>query len=915
MAKKTKAQQAAEDAAKEAIRLLEREAEIRAQMNSSYDDYIEAVKKARALQETLTKNREIEKDIQDAVNSGKRNGVKLTKKEIAVEKEKLKIIQSQNDKIEAQVKLYKSAAKEVNVGAMAAGKAFNKLGQAAFKNFVDLPNMVKRAWGELKGLGLFELDKAIKQSALSMGVLSKEGAFYRKNLKDAAAVTNSLGVDVKALAELQSSYSENLGRTVILSKEGAIGMAEMSKMTGLGAEGAAKMAADMDLQGLSAERTAGFVQETLDASSKMGLNATKVLKNVAGGIKLMDKYRFKEGTKGLAKMAQLVTRLGVDMNSVSGMAEKLFNIEGAVEMSAQLNVMGGAFAAMSDPFHLMFMARNDMQGLTEEIAKASQESISFNNATGEFDMSAEGMHRLRIIAEQTGVAYEDLVTMGKNMAKFEKVKTQVGFSIGGSDEDKAMLDYISNKSSIGKDGKAEIFIGGSRKLVSQLTSSDKKLIQSQIAQEETMRKRIEDSQSFDEQLTYFIADLKLALLPMIEAFNKPGGLSDSLKDFVKKFNEPGGWKETIQLWAGKIGDFISSVGGWIIEHPKLTAAIWAFSKAAPLIVGAIKLFGGIWDTIKWFKNGIALANGFNSAVSMGGGGGGADGDVPDFGSSSRRGSTSAAAKSRYARRYGKMATARRFGGLGKYGKGLKWGGRALGVAGLGLDAYNQYQSNQESGMGTGENVGKTATSTAAKGVGAWAGAKGGAAAGAAIGALFGGVGAVPGAFIGGLLGGIGGYFVGDKVGEGINSTWGKQSTEDAFFGAPVKDGLFESDFKKGLSSSIKKQGQQIKGKNMSSSLSNARGIIQGGKITPIDTRDDVLALKKGGAIDKFSGAVGGETTVKHKFDSINISGKLTVEIPGGASHDLLADQSFRRAITRAIQEETVKQMNQGKPKG
>ena len=293
------------EAAEEALRLIEKEAEIRAKMNASYDDYIEAVKTAHALQKTLTQNTKIQADVQAKVNDLKAKLVGLTgaaydkaKEELDIEEEKLKILDKQNEKLKKQVGLYKSAAKEANMLSMAAGKGAASLGKA----IAALPGVVNKVWGEIKGLGLFEFDKAIKQSALSMGVLSKEAVGFRSNLKSAAKETSMMGVNLKGLAELQSSYSENLGRTVILSKKGLEGMAAMSKMTGLGAEGTAQMAADMDLQGYSAERTAGFVEETLNASHKMGVNATKVMKNLSGNLKIMNKYHFKEGAKGFIKL-------------------------------------------------------------------------------------------------------------------------------------------------------------------------------------------------------------------------------------------------------------------------------------------------------------------------------------------------------------------------------------------------------------------------------------------------------------------------------------------------------------------------------------------------------------------------------------------------------------------------------------
>jgi hypothetical protein len=61
---------------------------------------------------------------------------------------------------------------------------------------------------------------------------------------------------------------------------------------------------------------------------------------------------------------------------------------------------------------------------------------------------------------------------------------------------------------------------------------------------------------------------------------------------------------------------------------------------------------------------------------------------------------------------------------------------------------------------------------------------------------------------------------------------------------------------------------------------------------------------------------GGGGTMRHEFGSLNISGNITVNIPGASSLtvELTKDETFRRHITRMVQEEAVKQLNQGKPK-
>jgi hypothetical protein len=70
----------------------------------------------------------------------------------------------------------------------------------------------------------------------------------------------------------------------------------------------------------------------MDDTHSMGLNASRVIKNLAASMKLLNKYNFAGGTKDLAKMVQLTTKMGVSAEFAAGMAEKLFDIGGAVEM-------------------------------------------------------------------------------------------------------------------------------------------------------------------------------------------------------------------------------------------------------------------------------------------------------------------------------------------------------------------------------------------------------------------------------------------------------------------------------------------------------------------------------------------------------------------------------------------------------
>lgn len=99
----------------------------------------------------------------------------------------------------------------------------------------------------------------------------------------------------------------------------------------------------------------------------------------------------------------------------------------------------------------------------------------------------------------------------------------------------------------------------------------------------------------------------------------------------------------------------------------------------------------------------------------------------------------------------------------------KFGGKALGVLGVGLDIYQR------------QAEGQTVTQTAVGVGGGLAGAAVGAQLGAAAGAPFAGVGAVPGAAIGGFLGGIIGYFGGSALADrGYETATSKELSETSY---------------------------------------------------------------------------------------------------------------------------------------
>ena len=574
------------------------------EMTKSTKSYIDRLKEYTKLNEQIKKHKQGQAKFDaDALKKADELELKGKEKLDFIEKvnkgykDELDLLEKQTEEIERQVKqssFLKVAAKD--------------LGKAMVKTIGNLPNIIQRGYGQLKNTGLFDMDKAIRTSSLSMGLLGKQSESFKTSVLTSAqgvgkldGLTAQLGISVEDIAQYQSDYSDELGRTVMLGQDGSKAIAELAKGTILGSEGAAKMAAELDNFAMSADKVRDFMSQALNDASHLGLNAGKVTKNIQHNIGMLNKYDFKDGVNGLAMMAKTVAKLGIDMATIAPMADKLWDIEGAVEMSAQLQVLGGAFSSLADPFKLMYMARNDVDGLTKSLAEAASESMTFAK-DGSIELSTMEMSRLKKVAEETGVSYDAIVKAGKNIKKFQKISPQISF-----DADDKEKEFLENVAQLDEHGRAFIQIGLGpdgkvmKQYIDQLGSTGRSVIQAQIKENANLADRAKAAMTFDDKLMAVINGLKVDLYPIVDVMDKK--LVPALGDFVGRFIKDG-WADKLVTFAQGFGEIISTVGKLILEWPKTFLA---------LMVGG-KVFGFLFDNAKWFLNGMALSNGFNAAM-------------------------------------------------------------------------------------------------------------------------------------------------------------------------------------------------------------------------------------------------------------------------------------------------------------
>lgn len=625
--------------------------------------------------------------------------------EVQLRKDAVELLGMQVEKQQEGLDILKKSVKESNklkAAFNSAGKVLKGWGLDKIKDTINI-----------SATDVFRMDKEVRNVARSMGIGNSQFEKLSDHLGKSVRSTATMGVGMAELAKMQKGYSEEIGRSVMLSEAGMVAMAGMAEGTGLGTQFAISMAGAMDKFGASVQTSSALIEDTMNMADAMGVNSAKAAESLQKNLKFAQKYKFKDGVKGLAKMTTEALKLRLDLDGIAGLADKVFRPEGAVEMAAKLQTMGGAFAQMADPMQLMFKARNDFAGFAKDIGKATAEFVEYNAEQGTFDIKGGlAADRMREIANMTGISVEKLQEMAEAQAKMNMIGAVAPVNL----DDKQMA-LVESFAEIGKDGEISINVDGSLKNLRSVTTED---IAKLEKEKQSLEERAKQSRTFMEVLDDLKMQFTTLLLPIARGLKE--GLGDPLQEMMKDFNKDDGFYTIVKDWASGVADFIAGAKPVV----KFLGKVAEFLGPG----GILTLWLG--KEAFWLARGALLGRGFNMTANAGGGSG-------SLGSS--RGILGKTARNTMR---GKGLS----GKMGKFGRGMAKGGMAKGGAlalgGMAANVGREFMDDPDSDAGKALGVlGSTAS---------YAGT------GAMIGSIIPGLGTAAGAVIGGLIGaGMGVY--------------------------------------------------------------------------------------------------------------------------------------------------------------
>ena len=507
--------------------------------------------KYEELSDTLAK----QKELLEQKNKELDKANDLTEEELTTKEDILKKDLAILDVVRTKNRLRREGLDNIREG-------FEKVFRVA-KQFYDV-------WGKI--------DQSAANFAKSVGISAV--GMNRLRASDINAVVRGgfgikYNVGADELLDLQKNYASLTGRNIRVSAEDLENMAAMNPIMG---ENGGRLAASLENFGMNYSDAAEMAGRMFKEASEYGIDFENYSKSVVDNIKLAQNYTFRNGINGLESMAKKAAALKIDMQQIANFAEKVSTVEGAINTSAQLQVLGGPFAQFADPFGMLGESLTDMEGLQDRFQRMIEGLAVFDAQEGRIRVSSFNQQRIRAAAAAMGMDYSQMMDSVQAAGRRRFIGNQLRNS-GLSEEDIDFLSSIAN-------------VSGGKATVSYIDSNKERQTVSieEAATDRALFKEIKASNQSESE------DIK-SIATMLR------GWDDIMKGITKQ-------REAVQgqlaEWSGAQGikGMIANVSeiNWLLKSYVIGSAMWNIGS------GIAQLGGGI--------------KGFNAGGGFGNGGGG-----------------------------------------------------------------------------------------------------------------------------------------------------------------------------------------------------------------------------------------------------------------------------------------------------
>ena len=408
-------------------------------------------------------------------------------------------------------KEFEQNMQETNKSVFSLGKGLKAIGKNLQKQIIDK---------------MFEFDTMLHKVQQNTGIDMVNNAAKMTELTVKSA---EFGMTVEQTGDMMERLSDELRSVDFdLIAGAAEDFVAISKATGASSESVTIIAGEMMRAGASSKDVKDAMAGANVEAKRFGVSTKKVIESLSRNLEKMRTFGFTGGVESLAKMTAMAERLRFEVDEIFNVAKKARQIEGAMEMAAELQLAGGSFANIN-PMDLLASARKGPEELGKILTSMGEDVGRFNKETGQYEFDAVDIDRLQIVSEATGMELDSLQKMiQKNAEDNKKLSAfpEEMFNIDGLDPD-AVKAQISDAMEFDTE-KGEWVIKGDNmfgaKSISDLQNLTDTQIKSAMDEQEVEAKRLEDqareNTDFKQSLKAFtesLINLFTIFQPVLEA--------------------------------------------------------------------------------------------------------------------------------------------------------------------------------------------------------------------------------------------------------------------------------------------------------------------------------------------------------------------------------------------------------------
>ena len=285
------------------------------------------------------------------------------------------------------------------------------------KEMIHLADSMGGRWVQIEDIAF--------KTARTMAMSRKQAKEYTQELLSATRdLAAQYGISAREMANFQKTYSEAVGRNIVLTRDQMAHMAALAKVTDNVT--ASQLVENFDKLGIGIERATANIGLMQERAKALGINATKATKIIKDNLRLATTYSFRNGVKDIEAMSLKAASLKMDMSAITGSLDKFRTLEGAITNSAEIQLLGGSIgAAFNNPLSVMYQATSDPKGFMDNIVKSIAGKGTYNEKTGEVTFDPITMYMMREYAERLGMSAEQLNTAAMAVTQNEKVDQEL----------------------------------------------------------------------------------------------------------------------------------------------------------------------------------------------------------------------------------------------------------------------------------------------------------------------------------------------------------------------------------------------------------------------------------------------------------------------------------------------------------